>query len=144
MGKYESPNDDVKDKILLKAGMRGRTKPSSSVDASVGIVGLVIDAVNEAGSTETMLLRIKGIETRERLRKDQGGGPGDIGLDSSYLARGVRGACSSSRERVVGEGVLNMGTLLALPLPNTVFLMDPLRFSSFGPGLRPLRPPPMV
>ena len=47
--------------------MRGRTSRSSSVDASVGIVGLVVDTVNEAGATETMLRRIKGIEAREML-----------------------------------------------------------------------------
>jgi hypothetical protein len=49
------------------------------------VVGLVIEAADDAGSTEAMLLRIEGIETRERvLRKGHDGGDsGETGLDSS-------------------------------------------------------------
>ena len=48
------------------------------------MVGLVIEAEEEAGSTEAMLLRIEGMETRERVRKGHDGGEsGDTGLEKS-------------------------------------------------------------
>lgn len=83
IGKYESPKDDVDEGIFLSAGMRGNTSSSSSVDASVGIVGLVIEVVDDAGSMDAMLLRIDGIDTRDSVRNDQGGESGDAGLDGS-------------------------------------------------------------
>lgn len=61
--------------------MRGNTScSSSSVDASVAIVGLVIEAVEDAGSMDAILLRIEGIETRDSVRNDQGGESGEAGL----------------------------------------------------------------
>jgi hypothetical protein len=64
--------------------MRGKTSSSSSVDASVGKVGLIIEAADEAGSIDAMLLRNEGMETRERVRKGHDGGEsGDAGVDNS-------------------------------------------------------------
>lgn len=81
MGKYESP--------LLEGGFLGMAgilskNSSSSVDGSVLMVGLVIEAADEAGSTDGMLDRIDGIDTLERVRDGHlGGESGETGLDSS-------------------------------------------------------------
>lgn len=64
--------------------MRGKISSSSSVDASVGKVGLVMEAADEAGSIDAMLLRKEGMETRESVRKGHDvGESGDAGVDSS-------------------------------------------------------------
>jgi hypothetical protein len=84
IGKYESPTEAAEDGIWRKTGMCGKTSSSSSVDASVGRVGLVMEAADEAGSIDAMLLRNEGMETRERVRKGHDGGEsGDAGVDSS-------------------------------------------------------------
>lgn len=135
MGKYESPKEVVEG-IWRSDGMRGRIRSSSSVEASVGMVGLRREAAEDAGSREAILLRIEGMETLESvLNGHDGGESGDTGLDRSILARGV-GACSC---RGVCTGValaLDNGDffmpedLPSLPFPSTVLRRDPflLRF----------------
>lgn len=84
MGKYESPKEDTEDGVFRSGGIRGSTRSSSSVEASVAMVGLVMEAVDEGGSRDAVLLRIDGIETRERVRKGhEGGDSGETGLNSS-------------------------------------------------------------
>lgn len=99
------------------------------------MVGLVTEAKDEAGSMDAMLLRIEGIETRDKVRKGhEGGDSGEVGLDSSWATPGAGGACSSSGLCAVEESAPASGDLftsehfLSLPLPKTVFRRDPFLF----------------
>lgn len=63
---------------------------SSVVEASVWLVGLVIEAAEDAGSTDATLERMDGIEIFESVRKGhRGGDSGRIGLERSLEGRGV-------------------------------------------------------
>jgi hypothetical protein len=98
-----------------------------------------MEAAEEAGSIEAMLLRIEGMETRDSVRNGhEGGDSGETGLDKSWLARGVgRASCSSSAVETVGESALDRGdfltsgAFLSLPFPKTVFLSDPFLLRRF-------------
>lgn len=99
------------------------------------MVGLIIDAAEEAGSIDAMLLRIDGMDTLESVRNGhEGGDSGDTGLDRSVLlARGV-GASSSVGVCTGVELALESGdffiseVFLSLPFPSTVLRNEPFRF----------------
>jgi hypothetical protein len=84
-GKYESP--------LLEGGFRGAANgtrgnaicsSSSVVEASVGKVGLVIEAADDAGSTEGTLDLMDARDTRDLESSGHlGGETGETGLCSS-------------------------------------------------------------
>ena len=125
----------------MAVGRRGRSNSSSSVDASVTLVGLVIDAAEDAGSTETMLERIDGMEARDRFRNGhRGGDSGETGSEVSALGRGVSSAstgdvCAWSWSRLSterGDLARVSDVLRPRPRPSTVFLNELLRFLVFG------------
>ena len=72
-------------------GIRDMTSSSSSVvEASVWFVGLVIEAAEDAGSTDATLERMDDIEIFESVRKGHRGiDSGCKGLDRSLEGRGV-------------------------------------------------------
>lgn len=135
------PNEEVEGG-LRRGGIRGKTRSSSSVEASVvGRLGLVIEAVDEAGSIEAMLLRMEGMDTRDKLRNGhEGGESGEMGLVRSWwFARGVGGAsCSSSVGWAKGASEVERGDFLtsgvfrSFPFPSTVFLNEPVLFLLLG------------
>lgn len=127
--------------------MCGMTSSSSSVvEASVWVVGLMIDAAEDAGSTDATLERIEGIEALESLRKGhRGGDSGNTGLERSLEGRGV---ISLSDTSSVASGLLSLPSVVLLldrgdrafvvsellrsrPLPRTVFLRDPVLLLDF-------------
>ena len=110
--------------------MRGRTKSSSSVEASVGKVGLMMEAVDEAGSTEAMLERIEGIDTRDSvLNGHRGGDSGGMGRVKSRLGRGVGSSSGAGVVTGLDSGdFFRSDPLRSLPFPSTVFLSDPFLF----------------
>lgn len=128
----------------MAVGMCGMTSSSSSVvEASVWFVGLIIDAAEDAGSTDATLERIEGIEALDSLRKGhRGGDSGRTGLERSLDGRGVMSLSETrwaakelfSFSSVVlvlerGDRVFVVSELLrSLPLPSTVFLRDPFLF----------------
>jgi hypothetical protein len=131
--------------------MRGKAICSSSsvVEASVGNVGLVIEAADDAGSTEGTLDRIEASETLDLENSGHlGGETGETGLSSSQLGRGVISASllttcgcnesglsfsSSSGDLGLDKGDLAFSftskPLRSRPLPNSaVFLKEPFLF----------------
>ena len=150
MGKYESP--------LLDGGFLGaingslsndKTCSSSSViEWSVGKVGLVIEALEDAGSTDGTLGRIEDSDALDVENVHLGGETGSTGLSSSWLGLGVASVSISwvaitrvfsfplrDCELERGDFDLTSGPLRSrpsTPFPSrAVFLNDPLLFRVF-------------